>query len=139
MRHALSSWKQPRAIVVAAAAALLIVPAAFGGYYFTDYQTGIYCIQPGQAAVSGYNSWKVNVVDMRGVCVSGTNPQMGLSYLRPDGTLYAYKWASCNCTDLYRGNMFVDDRDVSYGRAICKANAGNGGGIWVDYCWTTAS
>jgi hypothetical protein len=114
--------------------AVVSVPFALAGYYFDDQGTGIYCIQPGQAAVSGSNSWGVNAVRMMGVCTQGTNPQMGLSYMRPDGSTYSYVWASCNCID-FNGTSFSDPRDISYGRAICKANSGNGGGIWVDYCW----
>jgi hypothetical protein len=128
-----------RAVFVTVAVALLIVPAGYAVYYFDDGSTGIYCYPPGAATVSGYNSWKVNVTVMKAVCVSGTNPQMGLTYNRSDGTQYPYKWASCNCTNLYQGTEFVDSRDVSYGRAVCKANSGNGGGIWVDYCWTSAT
>lgn len=123
-----------RVTISAAVCALLLLlvltTKAWGGYYWNGPQ----CISPGQAAVSGWNSWSNNVVELAGLC-NGGNPLSGLTYQRTDYTLYTYVWSPCNCVHPYD---FVDTRNISYGLAICKASSSNGTSIYWNYCWASA-
>lgn len=127
MRRLKRSW----ALALAALTVAALAPVAFAGFYYQPAPPQ--CVYPGQAAVSGYNGWTVNSVKMVWTCAEGTNPQMGLTYMYSSGAQYAYVWSACNC--LYGGNTFTDSRNISYGRAICKANDYNSAGVAVEFCF----
>lgn len=122
-----------RVVVCALTCGLLVLILVPGAFAWTDTyyaNTGTYCVQPGQAAVSDWHgSVGINYVGDWSVCDQAYNPQMGTTYMRPDYTLYPYVWANS-------GGPLVDLRTISYGRSICKANSGNGTGIIDFYCLT---
>jgi hypothetical protein len=111
---------------------LTFIPSALAvwsqRYAYVTYQ----CIGPGQGANSSWQgSLALNYVSGWLPCQSGYLPQMGTTYERGDRTLYPYKWSN----DAHWG--ITDTRTVSYGRAICKANSGNGTGISYFECYTS--
>ena len=119
----------------AVVAAIVATPA--GSVYYTPL--GGQCVSSYQAFVSGSNSWGVNVVRVPYFCLgySGPNSWPGLYYIRPNGTTYP------PVTFFFQGAPYppgyvdyVDPRDISYGRAVCK-NYGPTP-TWFQYCWAGA-
>jgi hypothetical protein len=111
---------------------LLFAPPAFA-VWSQKYLNDTYaCIGPGEGANSAWQgSLALNYVSPWDTCAVGYLPQMGTTYERGDRTLYPYKWSN-------QGNFGLSDtRTVSYGRAICKTNSGNGTGISYVYCLTS--
>ena len=59
----------------------------------------------------------------------GGLPQMGMSLCNSAATsCYAYRWSNTG--------LITDERSISYGFAVCKANTGNNYLVLVHYCAT---
>jgi hypothetical protein len=123
-------------IALGFAFALAVVSAGFAGYYFSNPSGQ--CMQPGQAAVSGQNSWSLNVMDVGGYCASNNKIVFaGLTYMRGDGSLYPYIWFNWFTGPSGHVTLVDSQRSISYGRAICKANSGNDVAFRLWYCYAS--
>lgn len=115
-------------VALGAVVAATAVSTAGGGYYTP---VGGQCVSSGQAYVSGNNSWGVNTVQIRYFCTGVSSAWAELYYIRPNGSQYPH------LLFLYQGSLhpvtYVDSRDISYGRAVCKH--GGGPAMWFNYCW----
>lgn len=59
----------------------------------------------------------------------GGLPQMGTTLCNSALTsCYTWRWSNTG--------GITDERNISYGVAVCKANPGNGYLVWVNYCAT---
>lgn len=76
---------------------------------------------------SGFNSNLVgNAVDFGNIY--GGNPNMGSRYINSFGEgLNTFQWDN---------SSFVDERDVAYGAAQCRANSANQYNVYVYQCYT---
>jgi len=56
-------------------------------------------------------------------------PQMGSRYINSSGDgLTSWRWSNTG--------SIIDERDIAYGAAQCKANDGNGYSVYVSSCYT---
>lgn len=125
-----------RRVLVSVAVCMIAAVAATsaeGGYYSG---VGGACVGNGQAYVSGYSGWQVNTVDVAYFCPTSQGYSFPcLYYIRPDGTDYPH---TCFHFDGVENpppysETFVDPRDISYGRAVCK-NSGPDN-TYFNYCY----
>lgn len=110
--------------------AAIAVPVAGGGFYTP---VGGACVNTGQAFVSGSNSWTVNAVNIPYFCSGTGSAWVELYYIRPNGSQYT------PALFLYQGGInpveFVDPRDISYGKAVCRNGGWNA--MWFKHCWAS--
>lgn len=111
------------AFVSCIAALAIGVPTAFAGY---DEYVQDATFAAGSYSTSHSNVWEWNRVSF--YSPGGGLPQMGLTYVRPNGTIYDYYWSNTG--------SLTDLRTISYGQARCKANQGNGYNVYIFYCDT---
>lgn len=111
-----------------------IAAGTAGGGSYTPVGGG--CVQSNQAYVSGYNSWTVNVVRVPYFCSGGSGSVSWacLYYIRPNGDQYVHSCFLFEGAPYPPGYIdYVDPRDISYGRAVCK-NEGTKA-MWFQFCW----
>lgn len=98
--------------------------AALGGYVV---YLGAGPLNPGYGdATTGYNLRQYNAVSFDNPY--GGLPQMGTTYQRTNGEAYAWTWSNTG--------WLYDDRTISYGKALCKANVGNNYQVYNYWCET---
>lgn len=83
---------------------------------------------PGSMDNSAYNSsLKGNVVSFDNRY--GGTPYMGTTFIDSNGNaLVAYRWEN--------DGYILDDRNISYGAARCRASGDNNYSVYVSYCYT---
>jgi hypothetical protein len=117
MRHGLHI----AALAVLAAALAGTPPAwAWSQTYVRNANWG-----PGSSQASFTNSITYNYVSFSNPY--GGLPQMGTTLCNSAGTsCYTWRWSNAG--------SITDERNISYGYAVCKANIGNHYLVWVNYC-----
>ena len=103
-------------------AALVAAPsaAAWSQIYEQNANWG-----PGSSKASATNSVTYNYVSFSHPY--GGLPQMGTTLCNAAGTsCYSWRWSNAG--------PITDERNISYGYAVCKANIGNHYLVWVSYC-----
>jgi hypothetical protein len=129
-RKATPQRPRPRPLLILVAigvVAAVAATSASGTFYYTDQR----CINPGEAAVSGWNVRHYNAVQIASTCTGG-DPLSGLYYVFTNQTTNTPIWSTCNCGS--GPYTFVDTRDASYARAVCKASNSNTRAIYWNYC-----
>jgi hypothetical protein len=121
----LTSGSRRKVVVAALVAGLVLAAPAFADY--VRYVHGPRDFAPGeQGTTLGWNRRTYNIARFDNPY--GGLPQLGTTYIRPDGTWYDYHWSNTGSIDDYR--------TISYGKARCKANNYNNYTLRVSYCDT---
>ncbi len=103
--------------------AAIATPEAFG--WSQTYESNV-TWGPASFKTSSWNSITYNYVSFQNIY--GGLPQMGTTLCNTSSVCYSWRWSNTG--------LITDERTISYGQAVCKANVANTYQVYVRYCAT---